>query len=128
MLQPSSGEDSVSNGRILAVIDAREETAENSGESIKTLSALDNGGDCLQGPGPPYGNEGCIGPTSAVSERGPPGVMLHEDGSKLRKEPEANAVSIVVIKWKESACKRNNVNQQWKMHMAMGNLRRVARP
>jgi len=103
VLQPSSGEDSVSNGRILAVIEANEGIAENSGEPIKTLSALDNGVDCLQGPGPPYGNEGSIGPADAVSDSCPLGVVLHDDGSKLRKEPEANVVSIVVTKWEERA-------------------------
>jgi hypothetical protein len=110
VLQPSNGEDSVSNGRILAVMEANEGTAEKSGDPIKTLSVLDKGGDCLQGPGPSYGNEGCIGPAGAVSESCPLGVVLHDDGSKLRKEPEANVVSIVVIKWDERACKRNNVN------------------
>ena len=84
-------------------MEASEGTAENNGKLIKTLSALDSGGDCLQGPGPSYGNEGCIGPASAVSESCPLGVMLHDDGSKLRKDPEANVVSIVVIKWEESA-------------------------
>lgn len=91
-------------------MEANEGTAENNGDPIKTLSMLDNGVDCLQGPGPSYGNEGCIGPVAAVSESCPLGVVLHEDGSKPRKEPEANVVSIVVIKWEESACKRNNVN------------------
>jgi len=110
VLQPSSGEDSVSNGRILAVMEANEGTAENSGDTIKTLSAPDNGADCLQGPGPSYGNEGCIGPAGAVSESCPLGVMLHDDGSKLRKVPEANVVSIVVIKWEERTCKSTSVN------------------
>jgi hypothetical protein len=91
-------------------MEANEGTAENRGDPINTLSALDNGADCLQGPGPSYGNEGCIGPAGAVSESCPLGVMQHDDGSKLRKEPEANVVSIVVIKWEESACKRDSVN------------------
>ena len=87
-------------------MEANEGTAENNGDPIKTLSALDNGADCLQGPGPSYGNEGCIGPTGAVNESCPLGVILHDGGSKLRKEPEANVVSIVVIKWEDSAYKR----------------------
>jgi hypothetical protein len=79
-------------------MEANEGTAENNGDPIKTLSALDNGADCLQGPGPSYGNDGCIGPAGAVSESCPPGVVLHDDRSELRKEPEANVVSIVFIK------------------------------
>ena len=97
-------------------MEANEGTAENSGDPIKTLRALDNGADCLQGPGPSYGNEGCIGPAVTVSDSCPLGVMLHEDGSRLRKEPEANAVSIVVIKWEERAYKRNNVNKLENAH------------
>ena len=86
-------------------MDANEEIAENSGDPIKTLSAPDNGADCVQGPGPSYGNEGCIGPAVIVSESCPFGVVLHDEGSKVRKEPEANAVSIMVIKWEESVYK-----------------------
>lgn len=112
VFQPSSREDSVSNGRILAVMEANEEIAENSGDPIKTLSALDNGPDCVQGPGPSYGNEGCIGPAGLVSDSCPLGVVLHDEGSKLRKEPEANVVSIIVIKWEESVYKR--LTQLWK--------------
>jgi hypothetical protein len=110
VLQPSSGEDSISNGRILAVMEANEGTAENSGDPIKALSEPDNGADCLQGSGPSYGNEGCICPAGAVSESCPLGVMLHDDGRALRKEPEANVISIVVIKWEERACKRDSVD------------------
>jgi hypothetical protein len=88
-------------------MDANEGIAENKGDAIKTLSALDNGADCRQAPGPSYGNEGCIGPTGAVSESRPLGVVLHDDGSKLRKEPEANVVSIVVIRWEQRAYKHH---------------------
>jgi hypothetical protein len=87
-------------------MEANEEIAENSGDPIKTLSAPDNGADCIQGPGPSYGNEGCIGPAGVVSESCPLGVVLHDEGSKVRKEPEANAVSIMVIKWEERVYKR----------------------
>ena len=83
--QPISGEDSVSNGRILAVMEANEGIAENDGDPIKTLSAPDNDADCLQGPGPSYGNEGCIGPAGIVSESSPLGAVLHDEGSKGEK-------------------------------------------
>jgi hypothetical protein len=79
-------------------MEANEGTTVNNGDPIKTLSALGNGADCLQGPGPSYGNEGCIGPAGVVSESCPLGVVLHDDGSELRKEPEENVVSIVAIK------------------------------
>ena len=91
-------------------MEANEGTEENNGDPIKTLSALDNGEDCFQGPGPSYGNEGCIRPVGAVSESCPLGVVLHDDGSRLRKEPDANVVSIVFIKWEERAYKQYNVN------------------
>ena len=83
--QPISGEDSVSNGRILAVMEANEGIAENDGDPIKTLSAPYNDADCLQGPGPSYGNEGCIGPAGIVSESSPLGAVLHDEGSKGEK-------------------------------------------
>jgi len=78
---------------------AIEEMAENSEDPITTLSVLDRGADWLHGPGPSYGNEGCIGSAGVVNESCPLGVMLHDEGSKARKEPEANVFSIVVIKW-----------------------------
>jgi hypothetical protein len=90
-------------------MEANEGIAENSGDPIKTLSAPDNGADWLQGPGPSYGNEGCIGPANVVSESCPLGVMLHDEGSKVRKWPEANVVSIVVIKWEERAYEHDSV-------------------
>lgn len=93
-----SEEDSVSNGRILAVMEANKEIAENNGDPIKTLSVPDNEADCIQGPGPSYGNEGCNGPAGIVNESSPLGVVLHDEGSKARKEPEANVVSIVATK------------------------------
>lgn len=101
MFQPSGGEDSVSNGRILAVMPASDGIAVNSWDPITTLSAPDKEEDWLHGPGPSYGNEGRIGPAGVVSESCPVGVVLHDEGSKARKEPEAKAASIEVIKWEE---------------------------
>ena len=57
------------------------------------MSAPDNDADCLQDPGLSYGNEGYIRPAGIVSESSPLGVVLHDEGSKARKEPEANIVS-----------------------------------
>ena len=91
-------------------MEANEGIAENNGDPIKTLSAPDNDADCLQGPGPSYVNEGCIGPAGIVSESSPLGVVLHDEGSKARKEPEANVVSIVAIKWEERTYKGNSVS------------------
>lgn len=101
--QPSSGEDSVSNGKILALMPASEGVAENSGDLITTLSEPDKGVDWLHGPGPSYGNDGCIDRAGLVSESCPFGVVLHDEGSKARNEPEAKVVSIVVIKWDKRA-------------------------
>lgn|SRR6266850_76119 len=101
VFQPSSGEDSVNNGRILAVMPAIEGIAENSWDPMTTLRAPDKEVDWLHGPGPSYGNEGRSGPVGVVSESCPFRVVLHEEGSKERKEPEANVASIVAIKWEE---------------------------
>ena len=101
VFQPSKGEDSASNGRILAVIPASEGTAVNSGDPITALSATDKGVDRLHGPS--YGNEGCVGPTGVASESFPSGVVLHDEGRDARNEPEANVASILVTKWEERA-------------------------
>jgi hypothetical protein len=82
---------------------ASEGMAENSGDRITTLSEPDKGVDWLHGPGPSYGNDGCIGRAGLVSESCPFGVVLHDEGSKARNEPEAKVVSIVVIKWDKRA-------------------------
>ena len=108
MFQPSSGEDSVNSGRILAVIPASEGIAENSWDPMTTLRAPDKEADWLHGPGPSYGNEGRTGPAGVVSESCPFGVVLHDEGSKERKEPEAKAVSILAIKWEERIYNRNS--------------------
>jgi hypothetical protein len=79
-------------------MEANDGMAENNGDPIKTLSAPVNEADCLQGPGPSYGNEGCIGPAGIVNESCPLGVVLHDEGSRARKAPEANVVSIVAIR------------------------------
>ena len=50
VFQPSNGEDSVSNGRTLAVMPASEGTAVNSGDPITALSDTDKGVDRLHGP------------------------------------------------------------------------------
>lgn len=95
VFHPSNGEDSVSSGRTLAVMLTSDGTAVKRGDPITTLSAMDKA-DWLHGP--PYGNEGCIGPTGVVSESFPSGVVLHDEGSNERNEPEANVDSILVIK------------------------------
>lgn len=108
VFQPSSGEDSVNNGKILAVMPAIEGIAENSWDPMTTLRAPDKEADWLHGPGPSYGNEGRTGPVDVVSESCPFGVVLHEEGSKERKEPEANVTSIIVIKWEERDYNRDS--------------------
>lgn len=105
VFQPSNEDDSVS-GRTLAVIPASEGTAVNRGDPITTLSATDKEVDWLHGP--PYGNECCIGPAGVVSESFPSGVVLHDEGSNARNEPEAKVHSIVVIKWEERTCNPNS--------------------
>jgi hypothetical protein len=103
VFQPSRREDSVNSGSILAVMLASEGIAEKSGDPIAALSAPGNGVDWLHGDGPSYGNEGRFGPTDIVSDSRPLGVVLHDEGSEARKEPEAKVVSIVVIRCEESA-------------------------
>ena len=100
VFQPSSGEDSINNGRILAVTPASEGTAGNCRDPIMTLRASVKA-DWLHGPGPSYGNVGRTGPVDVVSESCLFGVVLHDEGSKARKEPEANVASMMVIKWDE---------------------------
>ena len=103
VFQPSRGEDSVNSGRILAVMPAREGIAAKSGDSITAFSEPGKGADSFHGDGPSYGNEGCFGPTGIVSESCPLGVVLHDEGSEARKEPEAKVVSIMVIRCEERA-------------------------
>jgi hypothetical protein len=35
-------------------------------------------------------------------------MVLHDEGSKARKEPEANVVPIIVIKWEERTYEHNS--------------------
>jgi hypothetical protein len=97
------GEDSVNSGRILALMLASEGMAAKRWDPITALSMPGKGVDWLHGDGPSYGNEGCFGLTGVVRESRPLGVVLHDEGSEARKEPEAKVVSIVVIRCEESA-------------------------
>jgi hypothetical protein len=58
-------------------------------DPITALSVRDKGADRLHGPGPSYRNEDCIVLAGVVNENNSLGVVLHDEGSKVRKEPEA---------------------------------------
>ena len=105
----SKEKDSGNSGIILALMPAREGIAAKSGDSIIAFSAPGKGADSFHGDGPSYGNEGCFGPTSVVSESRPLGTVLHDEGSEARKEPEAKVVSIIVIRCEERAYNRKLV-------------------
>jgi hypothetical protein len=59
-----------------------------------------------------------------VSESWPLGVVLQDEGSEERRAPDANAVSIVVIKWEERTYARNSaiesIREQLRKHTESG--------